>query len=117
RAEYFVALRQILPQGDVRAASELERLVTRHRDSKYANRHVLELAQLYEGIAVEYVDAHPPESLSFDPVRFQELIDSTSRFYEVVAGQDGRPEKLEASRRLEAFLAFALRVDRDRFTR
>lgn len=117
RAEYFVAMRQILPGGDVRAAGELERLVTNHRTSKYANRHVLELAQLYEAIAVEYVDAHPPESLSFDPVRFQGLIDSTSRLYEVVAGQDGKPEKLEASRRLEAFLAFALRVDRDRFTR
>jgi len=48
-------------------------------------------------------------------VRFQELIEATSRLYEVVAGQDGKPEKLEASRKLEAFLAFALRVDRDRF--
>ncbi len=117
RAEYFVAMRQILPQGDVRAAAELEHLVTHHPTSKYANRHVLKLAQLYEAIAVEYVGAHPPESLSFDPVRFQEFIDSTSRLYEVVASQDGKPEKLEASRRLEAFLAFALRVDRDRFTR
>ena len=117
RSEYFVAMRQIVPDGDVRAAAELERLVTRHRTSKYANRHVLELAQLYEALSVEYVDAHPPESLSFDPIRFQELIDSTARLYEVVASQDGKPEKLEASRRLEAFLAFALRIDRDRFTR
>jgi hypothetical protein len=116
RAEYFVAMRQILPEGDVRAAAELQRLVTRHRDSKHANRHILAVAELYEALAVEYVDAHPPESLQFDPVRFQELIDATSRLYEVVASQDGKPEKLEASRRLEAFLAFALRVDRDRFT-
>jgi tetratricopeptide (TPR) repeat protein len=117
RAEYFLALRQILPDGDVRAAGELERLVRRHGDSKNGNRHILALASLYEDLAVEYVDAHPPESLSFDPVRFQELIDATSRLYEVVANQDGRPEKLEASRKLEAFLAFALRVDHDRFTR
>jgi len=117
RAEYFVGLRQILPDGDVRAAAELERLVVRHGDSKNGNRHVLALAGLYEDLAVEYVDANPPESLYFDPVRFQELIDATSRLYEVVANQDGRPEKLEASRKLEAFLAFALRVDRDRFTR
>jgi hypothetical protein len=117
RSEYFVAMRQILPEGDVRAASELQRLVTRHRDSKLANRHILALAALYEALAVEYVDAHPPESLYFDPVRFQELIEATSRLYEVVANQDGKPEKLEAARRLEAFLAFALRVDRDRFTR
>ena len=115
RADYFVALRQILPDGDVRAAAELQRLVTRHRESKYINRHILAMAEFYEELAVEYVDANPPESLHFDPVRFQELIEATSRLYEVVAGQDGRPEKLEASRRLEAFLAFALRVDRDRF--
>jgi tetratricopeptide (TPR) repeat protein len=116
RAEYFRSLRQILPDGDVRAAAELQRLVMRHGDSKLANRHLLALAQLYEELAVEYVDAHPPETLHFDPVRFQELTDATSRLYEVVAAQDGRPEKLEASRKLEAFLAFALRVDRDRFT-
>ncbi len=115
RAEYFVALRQILPDGDVRAAAELQRLVTRHRESKYTNRHILTMAEFYEELAVEYVDANPPESLHFDPVRFQELIEATSRLYEVVAGQDGKPEKLEAARRLEAFLAFALRVDRDRF--
>lgn len=116
RAEYFLALRQILHDGDVRAAAEFERLVTRHGDSKNGNRHILALAELYKDLAMEYVDAHPPESLYFDPVRFQELIDATSRLYELVANQDGTPEKLEASRRLEAFLAFALRVDRDRFT-
>ncbi len=115
RANYFTALRQILPDGDVRAAAELQRLVHRHLESKNANRHILALADLYEELAVEYVDANPPESLDFDPVRFQELIDATSRLYEVVASQDGKTEKLEASRKLEAFLAFALRVDRDRF--
>jgi len=90
--------------------------VRRHGESKFASRHVLAMAELYEELAVEYVDAHPPESLKFDPVRFQELVDATSRLYEVVASQDGKPEKLEAARKLEAFLAFALRVDRDRFS-
>jgi len=117
RAEYFLALRQILPDGDVRAASELQRVITRHAESKQVNRHILSLAELFEELSVEYVDAYPPESLRFDPVRFQELTEATSRLYEVVASQDGKPEKLEASRRLEAFLAFALRVDHDRFTR
>jgi hypothetical protein len=100
----------------VRAAAELQRVVTRHRDSKLTSRHLLELASFYEELSIEYVGANPPESLLFDPVRFQELADAASRLYETVAGQDGRPEKLEASRRLEAFLAFALRVDNDRFT-
>lgn len=117
KAQYFVATRQILPNGDVRAAAELQRVVIQNKDSKHSNQHILDLAELYEELAFEYLDAHPPESLEFDPARFQELVEATTRLYELVAGQDGKPERLEASRRLEAFLAFVLRVDRDRFTR
>ena len=67
-------------------------------------------------MAEEYVESRPPETLMFDPATFQELVDSTSQLYEAVANQDGTPEKLEAARKLEAFLAFTLRVDRDRFS-
>jgi hypothetical protein len=116
RADYFAALRQLLPDGDVRAAAERQRVVMRHPDSKNSSRHLLALAELYADLAEEYVDANPPETLRFDPARFQELIDTAARVYEMVAARDGTPEKLEASRKLEAFLAFALRVDRDRFT-
>jgi hypothetical protein len=116
RARYFTALRKVLPEGDLRAVAELQRVVVRHRESKNVNRHILALADLYADLAVEYVDVNPPESLRFDPARFQELIDGASDLYEMVANRDGTPEKLEASRRLEAFLAFALRIDRDRFT-
>jgi ribonuclease D len=116
RALYFVARRNLDPDGNVRALAELQRVVTRHRESKNANRHMLALADLYAAMAKEYVEARPPESLLFDPPAFQELVDSASQLYEAVANQDGTPEKLEAARRLEAFLAFTLRVDRDRFT-
>jgi tetratricopeptide (TPR) repeat protein len=116
RARYFVSMRRALPEGDVRALAEAQRVLTRHRESKNANRQILALANLYADLAVEYVDEHSPEGLFFDPVRFQELIDAAARLYETVANRDGTPEKLEAARRLEAFLAFALRIDRDRFT-
>ncbi len=117
RARRFVALRRVLPEGDVRAIGELQRVVVGHRESKNANRHLLELADLYATLATEYVEANPPEGLRFDPPGFQDLVDSASRLYEAVANQDGTTEKLEAQRRLEAFLAFTLRVDRDRFSR
>jgi hypothetical protein len=117
RARYFVASRRVLPDGNVRALGELQRVIVRHRDSKNANRHLLELADLYADLAMEYAEAHPPESMAFDPTSFQDLVDAASRLYEAVANQDGTPEKLEAARRLEAFLAFTLRVDRDRFSR
>jgi hypothetical protein len=116
RADYFAALRRLIPDGDVRAAAERQRVAMRHHDSKNSSQHLLALAELYADFAEEYVAANPPESLRFDPARFQELIDTAARVYEMVATRDGSPEKLEASRRLEAFLAFALRVDRDRFT-
>ena len=95
---------------------EAHRLLARHRDSKNANRHILALADLYAELTAEYVESHPPESLLFEPHRFRELVDAASRLYQRVAAEDGTTEKLEAARRLEAFLAFALRVDRDRFT-
>jgi hypothetical protein len=116
RARYFKGLRKILVDGDVRAVAEAQRLIVRHADSKNLNRHMLGLADLYVDLAVEYADANPPAGLTFEPARFQELTDAASRRYEMVASQDGTPEKLEASRRLEAFLAFALAIDNDRFT-
>ncbi len=116
RARAAVGRRQLQPDGDLRAIAELQRVIQRHRESKLARRHLLSLADLYQALASEYVEGHPPESLRFDPARFQELVDSAARLYESVSTQDGTVEKLEAARRLEAFLAFALRVDRDRFT-
>jgi hypothetical protein len=116
RARYFVARRKLAPDGDLRAVAELQRLVSRHRESRNTNRSLLELAALYGQLAEEYVEARPPESLWFDPTVFQDLVDAASRLYEAVTNQDGAPEKLEAARRLEAFIAFTLRVDRDRFS-
>jgi len=116
RANYFVGIRKTDVNGDVRAIGELQRVTNRHPTSKNFNRHLLELAELYAELAVEYSSTYPPESLLFDPVRFQELVEGASRLYEMVASRDGTPEKLEASRRLEAFLAFSIRIDRDRFT-
>jgi hypothetical protein len=116
RARVAVARRHVVADGDLRAIAELQRVIQRHRESKLVRRHLLALADLYAALASEYVEAHAPEGLHFDPARFQELVDSAARLYEAVATQDGTIEKLEAGRRLEAFLAFALRVDRDRFS-
>ncbi len=116
RAGLLLDLRRVLPNGDIRALAALQRNVTRHRESKNANRHLLALADLYGELAREYVEENPPESLRFDPAHFGELVESGVRIYESVSNQDGATEKLEAARRLEAFLAFTLRVDRDRFS-
>ncbi len=116
RAGFLVDTRRLDPDGDVRALGAIQQLVVAHRESKNTNQHLLSLANLYAELTVEYVETHPPESLSFDPPRFEELVEAASRLYEAIANQDGATEKLEAARRLEAFLAFTLQVDRDRFS-
>jgi len=116
RASYFVDRRNILPNGQLRAVAELQRVITRHAPSKNRLQHMIVLANLYSTLAREYVEASPPESLEFDPAEFQDLIEPAAELYESVAAHDGTPEKLEAARRLEALLAFTLRVDGDRFS-
>ena len=114
RAQYFSALRFILPNGSLRAISELQRVSVQHRDSKYAATHLLNLANLYSALAREYLAKHPPEGLLFDPPIFAELVQSAVRIYQAVASQDGRTEKIEAARMQESILALSLRVDRSR---
>lgn len=116
RARYFTAIREVAPEGNVRAVSEWQRTISRHGPSKNRRTHMMETANLYAELAREYVIARPPESLNFDPPLFRELVDGATQLYEAVAHQDGTPEKIEAARRLEAFLAFTLQVDSERFT-
>jgi hypothetical protein len=117
RAHYFVEMRFALPEGNVIALQELQRVVTRHGSSKRRLRHLLRLADYYAELSREYHAASPAEGLRFDPARFRELSDAALQLYELVANHDGHPEKLEASRSLEAYLAFTLGIDADRFDR
>jgi hypothetical protein len=94
----------------------LQRAASRNAASKNKRRLLLDVADFYALLAEEYTRANPPESLRFDPVLFHELVEAASQIYQTVAAEDGTPEKLEAARRFEAFLAFTLQVDRDRFT-
>jgi hypothetical protein len=117
RAQYSVAIRSVVENGTLLALQELQRVVTRHGASKNRLRHILRLADFYAALGREYLTAIPPESLSFDPAKFREIFDAAIRLYELVASHDGRPEKLEATRSLEAFLALTLTIDADRFDR
>lgn len=116
RARYFTSMRRVLDQGNLRAIAEWQRTISRHEPSKLRQRHMIAAANLFSTLAHDYVAAKPPESLDFDPPMFRELVDGATNLYEAVAVQDGTPEKLEAARRLEAFLAFTLQVDSERFS-
>lgn len=115
-ARRLESFRRTEASGNLKAIAARQQLVIRHRGSKNANRHLLALADLYATLAHEYIEEHPPESLKFEPANFEELVSSAARLYEAVSNQDGAIERIEAAQRLESFLAFTLRVDRDRFT-
>lgn len=117
RAAYFTATRHVQPEGTLLALQELQRVASRHGASKLRLRHLLDLAEFYVVLAREYIAAVPPASLDFDPARFAEISDAAIRLFELVSSHDGRPEKLEATRQLEAFLALGLGIDADRIER
>jgi hypothetical protein len=110
RADYFDARRRLEPALDVLALQQHQRLVQRHAESKERNRHLVDLADLYASLSRQYIARVPPTSLDFDPATFDEYAFGATRLYEAVSQQDGAVEKIEAGRKLEAFLAFTLQV-------
>lgn len=111
RAEYYGARSRLDASLDARALQQYQRLVQRHAESKSRNRHLLELADQYAALARRYARRHPPTTLRFDPATFEEYALGATRLYEVVSQQDGAIEKIESSRKLEAFLAFSIQVE------
>jgi tetratricopeptide (TPR) repeat protein len=117
RAEYFRARRRLEARLDALTLQQYQRLIQRNRESKYRNRHLIDLADLYAELAAEYARETPPVSLDFDPATFDEYAFGATRLYEAVSQQDGAVEKIEASRKLEAFLAFTLQVQDEKIPR
>lgn len=114
RAEYFSARARLDPALDGLALQQHQRLVQRHPESVQHNRHLLDLGDEYAALAHRYVARVPATSLDFDPATFDEYAFGASRLYEAVSQQDGAIEKIEATRKLEAFLAFTLQVHDDK---
>jgi len=113
RSGSFTRLRDVMPDGELRAVSELERVATRHGESKVRRAPPLALADLTRS-SLDYVADHPPRACSSIPAR------SGPRglrlaIYEMVASRDGAPEKIEAAPGSRRSSPFAV-VDRDRFT-
>ncbi len=114
RADYFAARSALDPRLDAFALRLRQEVVQRHRDSKLQVRHLLALADFYAELAERYARRAPPHGLEFDAAIFDEYAFGATRIYETVSHRDGRVEKLEAARKLEAFLAFTLQVYDDR---
>ncbi|MFQ5513009.1 MAG: hypothetical protein ACE5FG_01120 [Myxococcota bacterium] len=116
-AQYFAARALIEPWLDVIALQQYRNLVQSHSESKNRNRNLLDLADQYAALSKRYVARHPPRSLRFDPATFDEYAFGATRLYETVSQQDGAVEKIEASRKLEAYLAFTLQVYEEKLPR
>jgi tetratricopeptide (TPR) repeat protein len=110
RSRYFGARRLLDPNLDALALQQYQRLVQNHPESKLRFQNQLELADFYASLAREYAWHYPPTSLGFDAPTFDEYALSATRIYEAVSQQDGTVEKIEATRKLEAFIAYTLQV-------
>jgi hypothetical protein len=110
RSRYFGARRLLDPRLDALALQQYQRLVQNHPESKLRYQNQLELADFYASLAREYAWHYPPTSLGFDAPTFDEYALSATRIYEAVSQQDGTVEKIEATRKLEAFIAYTLQV-------
>mgnify|MGYP003404681144 FL=1 len=105
------------PRYEAAALQSAQALVRVHGQSKYHNRHLLALGDLYAAFSRRYAQRFPPPSLGFDATTFDEYAHGATRVYEVVAQQDGSVEKLEGAHKLEAFLGFTLQVHEERVPR
>ncbi|MFQ5697598.1 MAG: hypothetical protein ACE5IL_04850 [Myxococcota bacterium] len=110
RALWMRARRRMRSGLDALALQQYQRLVRRNRESKNRNRNLLDLGDLYAEMARDYAWRFPPVSLEFDAATFREYATGASRLYEAVSQQDGAIEKIEAARKLEAFLSFQFQV-------
>jgi hypothetical protein len=110
RARYFDARRSLEPALSALALQQYQVLVQQHAESKNRNRHLLGLADLYSSLSRQYAESSPPTSLRFDPATFDEYAYGATRLYEAVSQEDGTPEKIEAARKLEAFLSYTLEI-------
>jgi hypothetical protein len=116
-ADYFAARSQLDPRFDALALQLQQQVVQDHRESKLYARHLLALADFYAELSRRYTRRVPATGLDFDPAIFDEYALGATRIYEAVAQRDGAVEKLEAARKLEAFLAFTLQVYDERVPR
>ncbi|MBM4335759.1 MAG: hypothetical protein FJ108_07595 [Deltaproteobacteria bacterium] len=105
------------PRYEAAALQSAQALVRVHGESKYHNRHLLALGDLYAAFSRRYAQRFPPPSLGFDATTFDEYAHGATRVYEVVAQQDGSVEKLEGAHKLEAFLGFTMQVHEERVPR
>jgi len=110
RAHYFDARRRLESALSPLALQQYQVLVQHHAESKNRNHHLLGLADLYSSLSRQYAESSPPTSLRFDPATFDEYAYGATRLYEAVSHQDGTPEKIEAARKLEAFLSYTLEI-------
>ncbi len=117
RAQYFHYRWLLEPQLAAAALQQYQVLLQNHADSKYRNRHLIALADLYSDFSRRYATRYPPVSLRFDPATFDEYAESATRLYESVSQQDGAVEKLEAAYKLEAFVAFTLEIHEQKIPR
>jgi len=85
-------------------------LITKHKESKNLNSHLLDFGDYYVKLAKEYTAQNDPEGLNFDMEVFNELAKSALKYYTEVAQQDGVTEKMEAEGKIKSLQALTEKI-------
>ena len=104
--------RSRLTNGNQLVIVGYSQLITKHRDSKNLNSHLLDFGDYYVKLAKEYVAQNDPEGLNFDMQAFDQLAKSALKYYTEVAQKDGVVEKLEAEGKIKSLEALTERIRR-----
>ena len=109
QVEYALFLqknRNLISDGTRRAVKAWEEIIEEHSESKNYPGHRMMLADFYVSMAKEYVSRRPPERIGFNWEIFRSYVFPARDVYYQISKMDGYPEKLEASGKLEAVMAW-----------
>jgi hypothetical protein len=112
RVQLLFTNRLVLEGAIARMIKAAQTLTQQYQDSYRISAHWIQLGSIYETLARDWADRHPPESSQGSKLgkEWLGLVEQARQAYQHVARADGDPAKPEGQARLRALDAYALRV-------
>ncbi|HEX9786995.1 MAG TPA: hypothetical protein VGB09_03170 [Candidatus Binatia bacterium] len=112
KVAFVEANRYRLREGNQLTIVGYSQLVTKHQQSKYNHRYLIDFGDFYMRLAKEYASQYDPEGLAFDSKILDQFVKSALKLYAEVVQVDGILEKIEAQGKIEAARGFLEKITR-----
>ncbi len=112
KVAFVEANRFRLKEGNQLTILGYSQLITKHRQSKNYQRHLLDFGDFYMILAKDYATQYDPEGLTFDFNVLDQFAKAALKLYSEVAQTDGVLEKLEAQAKIEATRGYLEKITR-----